>query len=52
MNVAEAMKKKIKRQSDTLIAALKDVSNLILDLARSFEILENIQNFIPDVLYI
>ena len=49
LNVSESMKKKLKRQSDTLIAALREVSNLILDLAKSYEILENVQNFIPEV---
>ena len=49
LNVVEAMKKKIKRQSDVVIAAFKDISNQILEIAKSYEILENVQNFIPEV---
>lgn len=49
LNVVEAMKKKIKRQSDIVIAAFKDISNQILEIAKSYEILENVQNFIPEV---
>ena len=43
------MKKKIKRQSDALIIALKQISDLIIDIGKSYEILENIQSFLPDV---
>jgi hypothetical protein len=49
LNVVEAMKKKIKRQSDTIISAFKDLSNQILDIAKSYEILENVQSFMPEV---
>jgi hypothetical protein len=51
LNVTESMKKKIKRQSDTLILALKDISTQILDISKSYEILENLQNFVPEVSY-
>lgn len=50
LNVSGAMKKKLKRQSDTLIAALKEVSNLIMEIAKSYEILENVQSFVPEVI--
>ena len=49
LNVVETMKLKLKRQSDVLIAALKDISSQILDIAKSFETLENVQKFVPDV---
>lgn len=49
INVVEGIKKKIKRQSDVLVAGFKDISNQILEIAKSYEILENVQQFIPDV---
>jgi hypothetical protein len=52
INVTEAMKKKIKRQTDTLISTFKDLSTQILEISKSFEILENIQSFVPEVIII
>lgn len=51
INIVESMKKKIKRQSDTLISAFEDLSNQMHEISKSFEILENIQSFIPEVTY-
>jgi hypothetical protein len=51
INVTEAMKKKLKRQTDTLISTFKDLSTQILDISKSFEILENIQSFVPEVIF-
>jgi len=52
INVTEAMKKRLKRQTDTLILTFKDLSSQILEVSKSFEILENIQSFVPEVIFI
>lgn len=49
LSVVEAMKKKIKRQSDEVIQALKGLSGLVMDIAKSYETLENVQNYVPEV---
>ncbi|CAG9329909.1 unnamed protein product [Blepharisma stoltei] len=49
LHYTEAMKKKIKRQTDTLIEAIKEVSQLIFDISKSFEILESLQDYFPEI---
>lgn len=49
INIVESMKKKLKRQSDTLISTFTELSNQMHEISKSFEILENIQTFIPEV---
>mmetsp|Transcript_15073 Transcript_15073/g.15077 ORF Transcript_15073/g.15077 Transcript_15073/m.15077 type:complete len:88 (+) Transcript_15073:875-1138(+) len=49
LHYTEAMKKKIKRQTDTLIEAVKEVSQLIFDISKSFEILESLQDYFPEI---
>jgi hypothetical protein len=49
LNETETVKKKIKRQGDAIIASLKTVSNTILDISKSYAVLEKSQVFIPEV---
>ena len=49
LTLTTTVKKKIKRQSDALINALKEVANAVREISKSYEFLENIQNFIPEV---
>lgn len=50
LSICESTKKKLKRQSDEIISALQRLSTLVLDASKCFEILENCQCFIPDVI--
>lgn len=52
LHYTEAMKKKIKRQTDSLIEAYKEVSQLVYDLSKSFAILESLQDYYPEVIHI
>lgn len=49
LSISESMKKKLKRQSDEIISTLQKLAGLVSDASKSFENLENIQSFIPDV---
>lgn len=49
LSISENMKKKLKRQSDDIISTLQKLAGLVSEATKSFESLENIQSFIPDV---
>ncbi|OMJ73689.1 hypothetical protein SteCoe_27564 [Stentor coeruleus] len=49
LSVVESMKKKIKRASDEIINSLKSISNLIMEISKCYETLENVQTFISEV---
>ncbi|CAG9316927.1 unnamed protein product [Blepharisma stoltei] len=49
LNITEITKKKLKRQTDEIVAIFKDLSGRITEIARSFEVLENIQVQLPDI---
>lgn len=49
LNVVEAIKKKIKRTSDEVINALKTISDLIMEISKCYETLENVQTFVTEV---
>lgn len=52
LTISENIKKKLKRQSDEIISSIQKLSASILDITKSFETLENIQSFIPEVKHI